>query len=152
MKKALALAELDIIGSFFEDGTLYGIQSGCMDVQLCSILNKRLNYNFRLAPELELSKKFDDGFGLFSNITPTFSTFTNLMPPCITSMYLYNNHFEDIYLVDALKQYPFLLLIYNENMLLYQQPVLEILSAIDSIQRIDPIAIDNVKEIENLIL
>src|SRR5690606_41181266 len=67
---------------------------------------------------------------------------TCALPIC---MYLYNNHFEDIYLVDALKQYPFLLLIYNENMLLYQQPVLEILSAIDSIQRIDPIAIDNVK-------
>lgn len=154
---ALVLEGNDYLDEFFDGGRLFGIRTGTPAYRLCSLLNKQLDFKFRASPENLLQKQYGSatvpgGIDLFSSIEAYFSVYINEMPPCITRMILYTNKYEDCYLVDDLNGYDFLLLIFNAEMLLYRDDILQVLAGHEAIGHIEELDIPAISEIENLSL
>lgn len=153
----LILEGNDYLDEFFDGGRLFGITTGMPAYRLCSLLNRQFDFKFKASPENLLQKQYGNnplhgGLDLFSSIEAYFSVYINEMPPCITRMILYANRYEDCMLVDDLNAYDYLLLIFNAEMLLYEEDILTVLQRCGDIAHIEELDIREISEIENLSL
>jgi hypothetical protein len=142
---------LEFADDFFEGSRLLGIQSDEEAYKICSVLNKKFDYAFKAQTDvLQKKEVFGDNLGLFGNVEARFYVYANVIPPCITTMYLYTNKDREFYLIDQLKKYDYLLLIFNEEMLLYQEDIIQLLATVPCIKKIETLEIESIMEKENL--
>ncbi len=148
-----ALSKQDLLEDFFEKAQLFGIVSEKPAHFLSNVLNKKLDLGLRAAPELTLQMKFNNDFGaagLFSDFTAFFSIYKSDLSPCTSEIYLYCNKFDQYSLLPKYEYFNYLMLVKNEEMLLFDDSLDAILSNFPVITNIVNIPITPILAFENL--
>lgn len=153
-KLEITLDHNDIVESFFENGRLLCIKSDLAGYELINILNRKLDFKFRAAPEHEFQMKLNAvevwGEDKFGDTYIEFNLFSNHMPPCATTMYLYQNVAHNYHLIPSLRYYNYLLLVFHAELLMFEEDIVPVLSLIPEIESIKEVNIFEVGSIENL--
>ena len=139
---------------FFENARLIAVHSELAGYQLIHRINRYLDYEFRADPEHNLKMKFSAkevwGTERYGDAIIEFNFYTNIMPPCITEMYFYENVSDGYHLLPQLRFYNYLILIYHSDMLLYDDDILDILESIQEIKAIKEVDIAALEGKESL--
>lgn len=150
----LKLDQSDMVESFFYNARLICFQTDLAGFQLVQKLNRRLDYNFRAAPEHQFSMKLNAqevwGSNNYGDAFIEFNLFSNALQPCVTEMFLYENVSDSYHLIPSLRYYNFLLLVFHAEMLLYDRDMVAILEEMPEIKVLKEVALDEIEDIENL--
>lgn len=134
-----------MVGAFFEDTRLLGIVTTIKDYRFCWKLNKMLNLDFRINPEIEIQLKR-------KNRNYFFSVYNYFEPNSFLSHYLYNNVFEGEYLLPEFKHLDFLWLMkYDSVSDEYIKQLLPLLRDIPEVQLVIELSPEKIKNKERLL-
>ncbi|MBX5439173.1 MAG: IPExxxVDY family protein [Thermoflavifilum sp.] len=104
LPKILKLNEQQLVEEFFESTQLIGLVSDLPDYQLCWHLNRDLDMDFRVNPDLVIAWKQN-------RRTYFFTVFEYLDTRSLNIHYLYNNYKQGIALLPEVKHMPYIWLI-----------------------------------------
>jgi hypothetical protein len=143
MKLKLDIADLS--DDFFEDARLLGIVAPARNYQFCWLVNRLLQFNFRINNDLEIQltkKQRKYFFGVYQYAEPTGSLVH----------YVYNNHFDGEYLLPEFKHLDFLWLLKGDVVTdesLYQ--LIESLKTIHCVQLVSELTNEKIKHKTHLV-
>lgn len=134
----------EIATRFYDEARLMGIVAPMKSYKLCWQINRLLNFDFRVVPEMELSME-KKGRKYF------FSIYVFNQPSTSASHFLYENHDDGEYLLPELKHFDYLWLIkFNkadeESMKLF----ISSLRTIPVLQMVTELSLEKIKNKENL--
>jgi hypothetical protein len=143
-QQKLILDNSALTEAFFEGTRLLGIMAPIKDYQFCWHLNNSIGLDFRIN-EIEISlirKKRNYYFSVYEYKEPTGSL----------EHFIYNNQFDGEYLLPEFKHLDFLWLMKSDEITdETMQQTTQTIKSIQAVQLVAELAIDQVKNKENLI-
>lgn len=129
---------------FYDETRLMGIVAPMQGYKFCWQINKLLNFDFRIVPEMELSMN-KRGRNYY------FSIYVYNQPSSSVSHFLYSNHHDGEFLLPELRHFDFLWLVkFNRVDEAEMRLFIESLRTIPVLQMVSELSMDKIKNKENL--
>lgn len=129
---------------FYDETRLMGIVAPMEAYKFCWQINRLLNFDFRIVPEMELSMS-KKGRNYF------FSMYVYSQPASSVSHFLYSNHDDGEYLLPELKHFDYLWLVrFNKVDEDEMKLFIDSLRTIPVFQMVTELSIEKIKNRENL--
>lgn len=140
----LRIDHQEMMDRFYDETRLMGIVAPMEAYKFCWQINRLLNFDFRIVPEMELSMN-KKGRNYF------FAMYVFNQPGSSVSHFLYSNHDDGEYLLPELRHFDYLWLVkFNEVDEAEMKLFIESLRTIPVLQMVTELAIEKIKNKENL--
>lgn len=134
----------EMMDRFYDETRLMGIVAPMEAYKFCWQINRLLNFDFRIVPEMELSMN-KKGRNYF------FSIYVFNQPSTSASHFLYANHCDGEYLLPELRHFDYLWLVkFNEVDEAEMRLFIDSLRTIPMLQMVTDLSIEKIKNRENL--
>lgn len=134
----------EMMDRFYDETRLMGIVAPMEAYKFCWQINRLLNFDFRIVPEMELSMN-KKGRNYF------FSIYVFNQPSTSASHFLYSNHCDGEYLLPELRHFDYLWLVkFNEVDEAEMRLFIDSLRTIPLLQMVTDLSIEKIKNKENL--